>query len=152
MSPFFQAPDRQAALEAAAAAWVGTPFMPNGAVRGAGVSCQKLVGEIYKACGFLPVDFKIDDGPMDWGHAHTAEESLIAQFVAKQKDRMQEVGAPAVAGDLVGFRIGGCIQHLGVALKDRRFVHCLRPEGVMIRRLDDATYMRRIEKIWRPVQ
>lgn len=150
MNPYFSTAANLAKLVAAAESWIGTPFMDNACVKKSGVSCQKLVGALYTESGFLTADFTIPDGPMDWGHAH--KDSLIEAFMAQHPDKFAVVTAWQ-PGDMVGFKIQGCLQHSGVCLNTNgRFVHCLRDlRGVQYGNLRDATYLKRIEKIWRPV-
>ena len=152
MNTYFTSQSRRQLLQHEAEKWRGTPFMPNACIKGAGVSCQKLVGALYIATGVWPADFNIPDGEMDWGHAH--KESLIVGPMAAevQAGRFVEVlDSCAMPGDLIGFQLGGCIHHLGVVLASSGlFVHCLRGPGVLFSELRDATYLRRIEKIWRP--
>jgi cell wall-associated NlpC family hydrolase len=145
--------ERSAALEGVARSWVGTPFMPNAAIKGAGVSCQKLAAAIYAEVGFVAVDCSVPDGPMDWGGAHKAGESLIVKYLEGlvAEGKLGVVGNVS-AGDLLGFQIGGCVQHLGVALRDDRFVHCWRGSGVIISRRSDATFATRLRRAWRPMQ
>jgi len=53
---------------------------------------------------------------------------------------------------MVGFKIGGCVHHCGVVVdKAGRFIHCLRGRGAQYSHLRDASYLKRIERIWRPV-
>ena len=154
MINFFLNPDRVAELQFAAATWIGTPFMPNAAVKGHGVSCQKLVGALYKESGVIGRDFNIPEGPMDWSHAHT--DSLISAFMLLQPNFVEVLDAPGgrmpIPGDLLGFKIGGCVNHVGVLITtEAKFVHCLRGPGVMFSSLKDASYQSRLEKIWRPL-
>ena len=153
MKPFFDNPQRVEKLQAVAAAWAGTPFMPNAAIKGAGVSCQKLVGAIYIETGFLPAGFRVPEGPMNWNHAHT--DSLLVEFMAEQP-QFETIAAgfeQVQAGDMVGFKLGGCIHHCGLVLAATgRFIQCLRGPGVTFNSLRDATYLQRLEKIWRPVE
>ncbi|HZV37012.1 MAG TPA: hypothetical protein VFB72_20720, partial [Verrucomicrobiae bacterium] len=80
MTPWFNTPERIAALQATAKAWDGTPFMPNACLRGHGVSCQKLAAGIYVDAGFFPAGTTVPDGPMDWSRAH--KQSLIDKFLS----------------------------------------------------------------------
>jgi cell wall-associated NlpC family hydrolase len=152
MSPFFADPQRITQLQKSARLWLGTPFMPNAAVRGAGVSCQKLVGSIYRELGAVPGDFQIPEGPMDWSHAQT--KSLIAEFMATLP--MFQIVArdeKILPGDMVGFKIGGCLHHCGLVVTGELiFIHCLRGQGTVMNNLRDAAFLKRIEKVWRPVQ
>lgn len=158
MKPWFDTQDRIEALQRTAKAWNGTPFMPNACVRGAGVSCQKLASGIYVDVGFFPVGKTVPDGPMDWGQAH--KRSLIDEFLSTDAFMVNsfmvvEGGAFSLqTGDMVGFKIGGCIHHLGIVVDTsaKRFVHCWRAQGVELRRYDDPVFSQRIGKIWRPVE
>lgn len=152
MTPFFSTPDRIAALRAAATEWLGTPFMPNAAVKGVGVSCQKLVGAVYQQAGCIAADFEIPEGPMDWSHAHT--DSLVTAFLTLQPNFAEVTPLQPSPGDLLGFRIGGCINHCGVLLTSAgHFLHCLRDsQGVRLSNVNDATYRQRLEKVWRPLE
>lgn len=155
MNPFFDTPQKINLLQAIASTWVGTPFMPNAAIKHAGVCCQKLVGSIYIEAGFLPAGFEIPSGPMDWSHANT--RSLIAEFVDTQPRfcsiaRETFEAIEAQPGDMLGFKIGGCLQHCGILLAaDGRFVHCMRPAGILFSNLKEPSFAQRLERIWRPV-
>jgi hypothetical protein len=152
MNGYFHDQANLASLQKAAAGWIGTPFMPNAAIQGAGVSCQKLIGALYIEAGFLPAKFEIPEGPMNWSHAH--KDSLIVKFMAEPAQAAKFIIADAwQPGDMIGFHFLGCIQHCGVCIyPDGRFVHCLRDSaGVMYSNLRDAGYMQRIGKIWRPI-
>ena len=52
MTPYFATPDRQMALEAAASAWIGTPYVQSGAVRGCGASCHMLAAAVLRDAGY----------------------------------------------------------------------------------------------------
>ena len=152
MNAFFDSVEKQDRLRAVAASWKGTKFMPNAAVKGSGVSCQTLAGAIYSEVGFVPSDFMAPAGPMDWSHAHK-NSRIVAFMETLPQFEALPAGTPYTAGDMVGFKIGACVQHCGVVLDDcGDFVHCMRPEGVLFSSLRDATYMGRIGKIWRPVK
>jgi len=149
VKPFFNHPEKIARLQVHALAWLGTPFMPNAAIKGRGVSCQMLAGAIYRELGVLPAGYEIATGPMDWSHAQT--ESRLAQAVA-DLPQFASVPWPARPGDLLGIQLGGCIHHCGVVLGvDGKFIHCLRGAGVVLSSVRDASYLKRIKKIWRPV-
>ena len=150
MKPFYASPEAVLRLQFHAGEWLGTPFMPNAAVKGAGVSCQQLVGAIYRETHFLPPTFVIPEGPMNWGHAHT--ESLIAAFLAAQPNFLP-VPAPSLQpGDLLGFRLGGCIHHCGLVVShEGKFIHCLRGQGTLLSSVRDASYRSRLGQVWRPI-
>jgi cell wall-associated NlpC family hydrolase len=150
--PYFNTPEKIAQLQFHAAQWLGTPFMPNAAVKGVGVSCQQLVGAIYKSTDVFPADFEIPEGPMDWSGAH--KNSLVAEFMDAQPG-FQTLAfnlQTFLPGDMLGIKLGGCIHHCGlVVAADGKFIHCLRGSGVVFSSLRDASYLSRIGKIWRPI-
>ena len=121
-------------------------------VKGSGVCCQRLVGAIYHAVGAIP-DAMVPTGPMDWSNAST--QSLIADHMATRIDFAPVeplLQANARPGDMVGFKIGGCLHHCGIVLyADGRFIHCLRGPDTAYSELRDATYLSRLAAIWRPI-
>ena len=151
MKPYFANPEAVARLQFHAGEWLGTPFMPNAAVMGRGVSCQKLIGELYVATGFWTRAQIIPDGPMAWSFAQT--ESLVEAAVAAVPELVvQPAGSSPAPGDLLGIKIGGCVHHCGLVVSmDGKFIHCLRGPGTVLSDVRDATYQQRIEKIWRPM-
>jgi len=134
-------------LKLSADSWVGTPFLPNCAVKGRGVSCHNLVGEIYRESGIVPIDFTIPEGNPNWGRAH--KKSVFEPFMDSLKE-FESVDVNTVKhGDMLGFTIGGCIHHCGILVYDKYFIHCMRDSGTVYRRIDDATYITRLAKVWR---
>ena len=152
MTPYYSTDAAVADLQMSARSWLGTPFMPNASVKGAGVSCQKLAAALFIESGFWPAGTTVPDAAMNWSHAQT--DSILSAFAAGRSD-LEELSGVATPqpGDLVGFKIGGCVHHCGVVIDDQgSFVHCLRGRGVQMSSLRDATFMTRIEKIWRPMK
>lgn len=150
---YFRTPGSVAALRAEALSWDKTPFRPNGCSKGGGVSCQMLASAIYKALGALPEHAEIASGPMDWSHAN--KESIVARVIDTQLAQWLQPQPPGTwpqAGDLVGFTVGACVHHLGTAIGGEEFIHCWKDIGVLISRLDDATYMKRMTRVWRPIE
>ena len=151
MQTWFNSPERIAALEAAAKSWVGTPFVANSRIKGprGGVSCQMLAEQLYIESG-LVITFAAPSAPMRWSETH--RDSIIEQFLDEQHDIFQSLSpdsCPLIPGDIVGFKIGGCIHHMGVALERGRFIHAMRGIGTQIYNLNDPTYAKRISRIWR---
>lgn len=139
---------------AIARSWINTPWMPNACVKGVGVSCQKLMGGIFKETGHLPESVVIPDGPMNWSVAH--KSSLIEAFIDSD---LQPYFAPVVDRwpqpmDMISFKIGGCGHHLGVmvAADPPSFVHILFGRSVIESRLDDASWLKRMNRVWRPIK
>jgi cell wall-associated NlpC family hydrolase len=145
--PFFSTTETQARLVAVARSWVGTPFFSNAAVKGHGVSCQMLVAEIYRECGVVPPDFSVPTGRTDWARAN--KRSVMEPFI-DGLPQFTSADRPAQAGDLLGFALGGCVHHLGVCI-GTHFVHAIQDRGVSLCRMDDASYMQRLSRVWRPL-
>jgi cell wall-associated NlpC family hydrolase len=146
-APTWWTPSRVAALEAEANRWRGTPFAPNSCARGLGVSCQKLTGALYEAAGYPPV--YIPDVPIS--HARFSDRSFVTEFFADRPDfQLLTAAEPITAGDILGFRLGRCIHHLGIALNGHRFIHAIDGAGVCIAHTQDATWLSRLVCIWRP--
>lgn len=146
MNSWFSNSDRRGALHSSALSWIGTPFYANSSEKGRGVSCQKLVAAIYRESGFAEID--VPNVPMS--HARFSRgESLVEKFIAKREDFFI-VEAPEV-GDLIGFRLGKTIHHLGICLGTGEFVHALHGAGVTISQFSDPTWMTRLARIWRPM-
>lgn len=140
--------DRLAMLDREAREWIGTPFAPNSASKGRGVSCQHLAGELYMACGY-PVPLDIPDVPI--AHARFSASSFVtAYFDARQDFAQVPTSGPLLPGDVLGFRIGRCVHHLGTLLHGGQFAHVLEGTGVMLASLSDATWFSRLSNVWRP--
>ena len=55
-------------------------------------------------------------------------------------------------GDLLGFKIGGCVHHCAIVLDAAgQIIHCLRGSGTVYSSFLDATYLTRLENAWRPI-
>lgn len=149
-----------AALEAAAASWVGTPWCPNSAKKGAGACCHKLCGAVLFEAGWLPA-FDIPDGPPQLGRA--GSDPLIERYLDKSplfvdadpNRRCAEFGAAALElvlpGDLVVSRPARLPHHLSLALTGGRFLHVQWGGLVGIApNLPDA-WRKRLSRIFRPL-
>lgn len=142
---WFHSEARLAALEAEAARWIGTPFRANAAVRGRGVCCHLLAAEIYAALGAIPARAY---PPADPNHSIAQREGLIEPFV-EEMEGIAAVEGPPLPGDLLGYRIGGCLHHLAIALRGPEMIHAVRHYGVVTARWDDPMWARRLARVWR---
>lgn len=159
MRPFFENDEAVERLEAAARAWVGTPFAANSAVCGVGVSCHHLVATLLMEAGYPRFDPPA-------GNPHWASHAADSLMVAWLNGHGPETGAlPAFAGvagaaemperirpgDILGFRVGRCVHHLGLALSAGRFIHCLKGCGTVVQACSEERFARRLEQVWRPL-
>jgi len=153
MTPWFSTPERIHALQTEAERWIGTPFHPHGKVcgRGGGVSCETLPLVLYQAAGVIGDSFCIPVAPIGWGNSHRS--SVMSEFLdhCAMFERVEPVLSQLAVGDLLGFRIGRVVHHLGVSVWPGVFVHCLKPQGVHCSALGDATWLKRLGRAWRPV-
>lgn len=146
MTPsWFNSRDRIEALEKAAASWVGTPFGGNSCAKGDGVSCHTLASALYSEAG--RGSFSVPEVPMS--HARFSRESLLIRWMDASPSFARVTGEPILPGDILGFRIGQCVHHVGVALTGGRFIHSIEGIGTTISALDDATWASRHGETWR---
>jgi len=99
----------------------------------------------------VPFSFLVPSGSMRW--AGVSSDSLIVQFLETHPELIALVSDPSPevvqAGDLLGFKIGKCVHHVGVALSEDKFIHCMRGSSALICSLSDPTYKHRLACIWR---
>ena len=163
---FFSTQARIDQLNRAAEGWLGTPFHPNAMVKGRGVSCQMLVAAVLIECGHLKVDH-VPAGPMNW---HGATSIIEQQLDVEHADQFQSifgeptgeglshpppplVGLPVLSpGDVVGFRLHGTVHHCGLAVTPELFIHVLRHSAVCVMPINDAVWLSRLKRVWRPVE
>lgn len=138
--------EKIAALEAAAEAWKGTSFCEGASVRGAGANCQGACAGIYFDAGWLP-RFPVPQGPRDWARGHT--RSLIVEWIEGSGLFAAIDPRARAAGDLLGFRVGHTVHHLGIVLGRGRLVHAISGHGVVIAEVIPDAWLKRLEKAWR---
>lgn len=139
-------PERLEFLEAEAASWIGTPFASNSCSKGDGVSCAKLCGALYTSAGFDGIE--VPDGQTS--HARYNQESIITPFFDNHPAFVSVDINDRIPGDVLGFRIGRCVHHMGILLSLNRFIHSCDHIGVVISMTNDATWLSRLSNVWRP--
>lgn len=150
MTPFFQSRDRQAQLVKAALEWIGTPFHPHAALKGVGVDCVWLAAQLYIECGVLrrfdPPRYTMDGG-------QHSELSQVCEFLDGSPAfvRVLETPFDLQVGDLLCFRMGRVVHHVGVVLTERTFIHVRQHYSVDQSHLDDPTWRKRLAAVYRPV-
>lgn len=139
--------ERVARLVAEAESWRGTPFAPNSSAKCIGVSCHNLAGELYRACGY-PRPLELPDVPI--AHARFSTTSFVTAWFASREDfQPVPITGSLFPGDVLGFKIGRTVHHLGVLLPGNQFVHVLEGLGVMVNSLADPTWYSRLAHVWR---
>jgi hypothetical protein len=105
-----------------ARSWVGTPYHPQGDIRGIGVDCGMLLVRVFVDTGLCR---PFDPRPYadDW-YLHRAEERYLG-FIF---DRAKEVTTP-LPGDVMVFRYGRCFSHGGIVTiaSPLTIVHAFQP-------------------------
>lgn len=148
MTPVFSNQQACFVLYSSAMKWLGTPFSANGDTIGLGVSCQKLAGALYEACGIQASD--IPSVPMS--HARFQSASLVEEYMHGRRDfHALDRDAWPYTGDLLGFKIHHAIHHVGVVIQPGMFVHACEGCGVIYSSTQDATWSKRLARIWRPI-
>lgn len=151
MNPFFSTPEREKAFRDEMEKWIGTPWSPNACIPGpsGGVSCQKLAGALYAAAGLtMPEPPAV---PMDHWRFHRI--SLVEEWLRdKPFFHPLQTTAGARLGDAIGFRLGGCIHHIGVVVDGWHFVHAIQGKPVRVDSFMDSTWGSRVARIWRPIE
>lgn len=116
-------------LEDAASGWLGTPYR-HGGRDGRGVDCSALVQSVMDELGVaLP--------RTTW--AQRREGRAIDRDEAR-------------AGDLVFFRIGSRVNHVGVMLGPDRFLHASLSRGVIVTELEEPYFARRLVDLRRVLE
>ena len=160
MKPHFAEWYRVEMLRLAAESWIGTPFVPYAAIRGAGVDCVNLCAELLRSSCF-PVEkggwprYSIDGGK------HNRESQLIAWLDShklfqpvwnRAATASPYTAAHAMPGDVLCFRLGRSAHHAGLLVAGTKFIHCLFGRKVMFATLADLSFSRRIESVYRPLE
>ena len=99
--------------------WLGTPYQHAGNTKGEGTDCSGMVMEVYK---------KVYNKQLERNSAMIYENNCKTI----DRDNLRE-------GDLVFFITGksGRISHVGIYLKEDKFVHASSSRGVMVSDLQD---------------
>ncbi|MBN2424390.1 MAG: C40 family peptidase [Calditrichaceae bacterium] len=107
-----------------ASIWVGTPYRYGGTDR-AGIDCSGLVGYLFREV------YGID---------------LPRTVSAMLKEGRGIGGKNYREGDLLFFKNSnrGPVDHVGIYLGDQQFIHASTSSGVIIDRLDDDFYRKRL--------
>lgn len=117
------------ALEASAAAWVGTPWLDNSAAIGRGVCCHLLVARTYQVAGWLP-DLTIPSGAAM--HARGSDRPVMLDWFRGPGLQWFDEVSSRQPGDTLLLRVGHVPHHLGLALRGERVLHVTYQQGVRI--------------------
>jgi cell wall-associated NlpC family hydrolase len=141
--------EQQARLLAAMDEWLGTPFEPWQCVRGHGVDCVQLAGALMVAAGVLDEQPDFGSYTLDLA-GHTGREMIVEWLEDSPQFRRFIYDYPNV-GDIVTFRIGNAVNHVGVMVSRRDFVHSIQGRAVRVSTLADSTWDSRVAGFWRAI-
>ncbi|MGQ0610932.1 MAG: NlpC/P60 family protein [Paracoccaceae bacterium] len=120
-----------AQISAEARSWIGTPYLHQASVKGAGADCLGLVRGVWRACrGAEPSP--VPAYTADWAEP-SRDEALwrsAAQWLSEHDSADERVG------DVLLFRMarGAVAKHLGIQVEvgaNARFVHAYSRHGVV---------------------
>jgi cell wall-associated NlpC family hydrolase len=109
-----------------ARSWVGTPYHPQGDVKGAGVDCGMLLVRVFVDTGLCP--------PFDDWYLHRAEERYLGFIFDRTKEVHPSTGSGPLPGDVMVFRYGRCYAHGGIVTNASplTIVHAFQPAGFVL--------------------
>ena len=119
------------AIVDAARAWIGTPYLHQASLQGAGSDCLGLLRGVWRAC-LGPEPMTVPAYTADWSEPSRREDLFDA---ANQWLIAKDIGDEA-PGDVLLFRmrIGAVAKHLGIVGRtgaDASFVHAYTGHGVL---------------------
>lgn len=149
MNRFFSTPERLAALELAASTWQGTPFRANSCRCHDGANCVGAIAGVVRDAGFDVPDFP--QGPASWSRYQ--KRSLMENWLDARPAYFDILPTldDLQPGDIVGFKCGLCVHHLGVILSGGRFFQCNESLGAVILSQAEPMFKKRLARAWRPL-
>jgi NlpC/P60 family putative phage cell wall peptidase len=124
----------------AARRWIGTPYVHQASVRGAGADCLGLVRGIWREL-FGTEPEPVPPYAADWSEA--GREERLWQAAARHLHRLPQ--GDVGPGEVLLFRMrqAGVAKHLAIASAPDRFIHAYSRHGVIENTLS-APWRRRI--------
>lgn len=128
----------RAEIVAAARGWIGTPYRPQSALRGAGCDCLGLVRGVWREVYGDEPEAPPPYSP-DWGEAGVVEHILEAA----QRNMKPIALVDALAGDVIVFRMreGRIAKHMAILSSEATMIHAQSNDRV--REIAYAPYWRR---------
>lgn len=143
MTPLIQTPEDMAKLRAIAETWVGTPYAPDGAVKGAGASCHLVPAEILREFGMA-----LPPIPRRTGMTKREIGPTMAAWLDSHPAIFSRVDSPH-PGDLILTEIP--FGHLALLLDRGEIVHAWQREGTHVAAYEPAKLTDRVRGYWRPL-
>jgi len=158
-TPYFNGGVRNRVFRQEAMSWIGTPFRHLCHTKQTGVDCVGFPLIVFRVAGLIPFEYYLPHYPLDGGY-HGAVSALDAELVRLgcfdriwQRDCFAcPVVLPTVLeGDLFTMQLGRWPYHCALSIGGLSFLHAHPTSGVIQSDLRDATYLKRIRAVWRPV-
>ena len=132
------------AVVQAARGWIGTPYLHQASVRGAGCDCLGLLRGVWREVyGAEPE--AVPPYTMDWAEPQGIEVLLGAA----RRHLVEKPVAAAAPGDVLVFRMrdGAVAKHVGLMSASAAFIHSFSGHGVVESALTDA-WRRRVAAVF----
>lgn len=128
--------DQRQRFIAAAKSYIGTPYHPEGRVKGAGVDCLTILACAAEDAGLID-RIPIEHYPHDW-HLHRDEERYIAGLLRYT----QEIKGPPRPGDIALWRFGRSFSHGAIVIGWPRIIHAYIGRTVCEEDADAAQWLK----------
>ena len=154
--PFYNTPERIAALRTAAERWKDTPFAPAAAVCGprGGACCHRLVIAPLVETDFPITQAEIPDGVLNRASHYAG--SQMADWLRAHPDRFEEILLPTLAcvqpGDILIIRLGIGAHHAALALDRGEVLQTWQGLGASITTMADRRIEKRLFAVFRPLE
>ena len=145
MKPLIETPDDVAKLRAIAESWCGTPYTPDGAVKGFGVSCHQAPSAVLQEFGFTG-----PKAPAKGGLLKAQIAQAMVDFLNGHPEHFAKVEGPAQPGDILVTVFG--FGHLVLALDRGDVFHAWQKAGAHIGSAVGDNVDSRLIGIWRPLK
>jgi cell wall-associated NlpC family hydrolase len=130
-----------------AQSWLGTPFHHHGRLRGVGVDCVQLLGQILVEVGAI-TDYSFPPYAMD---AKALTRSIVVDYLEARPD-FQRVEGNTMPGDILCIRWHRVPHHCGLVIDAETFVHAVPGRGVVQSPIRERLFARRTEAVYRLFQ
>lgn len=101
--------------------WLHTPYHHQARQKGIGVDCAQFIAGIAINLGIFPEDLDMPtDYSIEW-HLHNREERLVQGLI--ERGCIQKDINDTQPGDILCFKMGRAVGHLGLMMPDDQFIH-----------------------------
>ena len=135
-------------IAAEAREWIGTPFVPQQSVKGAGCDCKAFLAGVARELG-LPEAEHVNALATDYSLSRVPSQRLKAGLA----EVLEPVAGEPKRGDVLLLKIGASPSHLAIVtepdLTNGRAVHASVESGVRETRLRALLKIMPLDSVWR---